>query len=153
MRIKSGKSRHRGCDCRVAHPFAEAGSCFSASAKGWDSIHYSSRASVHDTSVRARLQSCQKSSSKKTLPCAAGSRADAPSKPVFGLLGRNAAKRAKNNSKNRPFIDRLCSGKERDTFLCRAGAECLRDGTAFVPRFVPAQSLTKTNSRRSNLVC
>src|ERR1044071_1278537 len=87
------------CDCRVAHPFAEAGSCFSASAKGWDSIHYSSRASVHDTSLRARLQSCQKSSSKRTLPWAAGSRAAAPGKR-FVLLGRNAAKRAKKDFEN-----------------------------------------------------
>jgi hypothetical protein len=32
-----------------AHPFA-------VFADGWDSIHYSSRTSVHDTSVRARLE-------------------------------------------------------------------------------------------------
>ena len=84
-------------------------------------------ASIHDTSVRARLERLARSdpefaegerglrsravqAAARTIPCAAGPgsptspvlarwggdpRADAPRKPGFGLLGRNASERAK----------------------------------------------------------
>jgi hypothetical protein len=52
---------HAGGDSgRVPHPFAEAGSWFSASAKGWDSTYYPQPLPAHETSGRARLQSCHK---------------------------------------------------------------------------------------------
>src|ERR1051326_1651194 len=114
-------------------------------------FHYSSRASFHQTSVRARLQrlardehsdlsaakSCR-SSAGKPLPYAVGSRAPAPSKPGVpstrgfrvlgwkpgvGLLGRSAAERAKKLTRTQRLYPALCCAKERGTRFYREGTE------------------------------
>src|SRR5260221_4878595 len=72
-----------------------------------------------------------------SFPYGVGSRAAAPRTPGFGLLGRNAAERAKKDSKNRALIARpLLRGAQNVCMIAR-----------HFPLFVPAQSLTKTNSR------
>lgn len=66
--------------CQLRHPFAEAGSWFPVSAKGWDRHTIS----AHETSIRARLQSCRKTR-RIILPCAAGP--GVPDQHAFGSVG------------------------------------------------------------------
>jgi hypothetical protein len=102
-RTKTFRSR------QVARSLRRSCSSFSASAKrlGFTIPHTlrsTTQVSGHDFSRAVQA-------APRIIPYAVGSRAAAPSRPAFGLLGRNAAKRAKNNSKSRAFIDRCCTVK------------------------------------------
>ena len=79
--------------------FAEAGSCFSASAKRWDSIHYSSKRFGSRHKCQGTTSVVPSNPAKRFFPCAAGSRAAAPSRPGVWLAGtqRSGARTKKSH--------------------------------------------------------
>ena len=99
----------------MPHPFAEAGGRFLASAKGWDSILYSSRASVRETSVRARVSLVPSKQSNKFLSLLPQARAQ-----------RSGAR--KKIEKDTPFISRPLLRKGTGHPLVSSDTEQRRDG-------------------------
>jgi len=67
---------------------------------------------------------------KETLPRAAGSRAAAPGRPGFGLLGRNAAERAKKRFEKQSTYSPPFAPQRNVIPFVPWGAERLHDGTA-----------------------
>ena len=91
-------------------------------------LRFTTQVSGHDFSVllepseATRKQRSRAVKRRKIFPCAVGPRAAAPSRPGFGLLGRNAAEREqKNPSDGSCFTSSNQQGRYVDLDLC---AQC-----------------------------